>query len=147
MKILTYTIWIFISLITLSACSKDEVFCNADIVGKWQCYRMESIREDAKTGEILDKLDTPKASDGADSTYIVAFYENNTGRYLDRGDDKTIWRYEVKGNVLNINNGVEFNIDELTNKTMILRREVKDFDYDIEKWVKYISLKVYNKVE
>ena len=147
MKKLTFIFLFIISLIALSACSKEDGFENADIVGKWQCYRMEVITQDAKTGEILYKRDTPKTCDGTDSTYIVAFYENNTGRYLDKGNNNKIWPFEVKGKVLSINNGVKFNIDELTSKTMILSRKEEFFNYDIEKSVIYIWLHVYRKVE
>ena len=36
------------------ACSNDDDYGINDVIGKWECYRMEGIITDAKSGEVLN---------------------------------------------------------------------------------------------
>lgn len=139
---------ILILLLQMVACSNDDDYSINDLVGKWECFRMETVTKDAKTGEILYETKTPRRQDGlADSTYTIAFYENGTGQYLDGHSKGEVWQYEVYGSSFVWGKGNHpWVIDELTHDSFVIKIEQEFFNYELEKSIIVIHILGHRKI-
>ena len=132
-------------LMGMVACSSDkdseEGYTMNDIIGKWEGYKWLEVSKNPNTGELNVKREiTMLTIDGRDSTWIEVYYDNGSLGYGYEGSDEYRDKYEVKGNMLIINNGIKFYIDELTHQSMKLR-------YSYEKPGGLYTQFVYRRIE
>ena len=119
-------------LMGMVACSSDKEiekgYSMNNIVGKWEGYRWVELTKNPNTEELVVTSEyVLKNTEGQDSTWVEAFYEDGTHtNLLDEGVSTPKNHYEVKGNILTFYNDYQSSmysmyIDELTHTSMKLR--------------------------